>query len=158
MLYANLRTSCAGDAFLRCTRNIVLSVTLELLLRRCAAPWSRTRTIRTMQTELNTYSLALALALVLVTLGMTLVLIMAAWHSGSEQGLRTWSLCTLALTMCLVVYTSQGLLHHSLSQFLDAGLMALGMGVIWLVVRAFTGASHPQAGQLMAALLIMSQL
>src|SRR5690606_41042272 len=83
------RTSCAGDAFLRCTRNIVLSVTLELLLRRCAAPWSRTRTIRTMQTELNTYSLALAL--VLVTLGMTLVLIMAAWHSGSEKGLRHWA-------------------------------------------------------------------
>src|SRR5690606_19052260 len=141
----------SGDAFLRCTRNIVLSVTLELLLRRCAAPWSRTRTIRTMHTELNTYSLALAL--VLVTLGMTLVLIMAAWHSGSEKGLRHWALGNLALTMGLVLNISQGLLHHSLSQILAAGLMALGLGV-----RAFKGASQPQAGPLMAALLIMSLL
>src|SRR5690554_208309 len=109
-----------------------------------------------MQTELNTYSLALAL--VLVTLGMTLVLIMAAWHSGSEKGLRHWALGNLALTMGLVLNISQGLLHHSLSQILAAGLMALGLGVIWLGVRAFKGASQPQAGPLMAALLIMSLL
>lgn len=109
-----------------------------------------------MHTELNTYSLALAL--VLVTLGMTLVLIMAAWHSGSEKGLRHWALGNLALTMGLVLNISQGLLHHSLSQILAAGLMALGLGVIWLGVRAFKGASQPQAGPLMAALLIMSLL
>src|SRR5690606_1262884 len=156
MLYANLRTSCAGDAFLRCTRDIGLSVTLELLLRRCAAPWSRTRTIRTMQTELNTYSLPLAR--VLVTLAMTLVLIRAASHSGSEKALRPWALGDRALTMGLVLNISQGLLHHSLSQILAAGLMALGLGVIWLGVRAFKGASQPQAGPLMAALLIMSLL
>src|SRR5690606_26933739 len=91
-------------------------------------------------------------------LGMTLVLIMAAWHSGSEKGLRHWALGNLALTMGLVLNISQGLLHHSLSQILAAGLMALGLGVIWLGVRAFKGASQPQAGPLMAALLIMSLL
>lgn len=106
-----------------------------------------------MHTELNTFSLALAL--VLVTLGMTLVLIMAAWHSGSEKGLRHWALGNLALTMGLVLNINQGLLHHSISQILAAGLMALGLSVIWLGVRAFKGASQPQAGPILAALLIM---
>ena len=108
---------------------------------------------RTMHTELNTFSLALAL--VLVTLGMTLVLIMAAWHSGSEKGLRHWALGNLALTMGLVLNISQGLLHHSISQILAAGLMALGLGVIWLGVRAFKGSSQPQAGPIFAAMLVM---
>ena len=108
---------------------------------------------RTMHTELNTFSLALAL--VLVTLGMTLVLIMAAWHSGSEKGLRHWALGNLALTMGLVLNISQGLLHHSISQILAAGLMALGLSVIWLGVRAFKGTSQPQAGPILAALLVM---
>lgn len=106
-----------------------------------------------MHTELNTFSLALAL--VLVTLGMTLVLSMAAWHSGSEKGLRHWALGNLALTMGLVLNISQGLLHHSISQILAAGLMALGLSVIWLGVRAFKGASQPQAGPILATLLIM---
>ena len=106
-----------------------------------------------MHTELNTFSLALAL--VLVTLGMTLVLIMAAWHSGSEKGLRHWALGNLALTMGLVLNISQGLLHHSISQILAAGLMALGLSVIWLGVRAFKGASQPQAGPMLATLLVM---
>lgn len=108
---------------------------------------------RTMHTELNTFSLALAL--VLVTLGMTLVLIMAAWHSGSEKGLRHWALGNLALTMGLVLNISQGLLHHSISQILAAGLMALGLSVIWLGVRAFKGTSQPQAGPILATLLVM---
>ena len=106
-----------------------------------------------MQSELNTFSLALAL--VLVTLGMTLVLIMAAWHSGSEKGLRHWALGNLALTMGLVLNISQGLLHHSISQILATGLMVLGLGVIWLGVRAFKGLSQPQAGPILAALLAM---
>ncbi|SDS86398.1 diguanylate cyclase (GGDEF) domain-containing protein [Halopseudomonas litoralis] len=106
-----------------------------------------------MQTDLNTFSLALAL--VLVTLGMTLVLIMAAWHSGSEKGLRHWALGNLALTMGLVLSISQGLLHYSVSQILAAGLMVLGLGVIWLGVRAFKGLSQPQAGPILAALLVM---
>ncbi|WP_193073334.1 GGDEF domain-containing protein [Pseudomonas sp. FME51] len=106
-----------------------------------------------MQTDLNTFSLAIAL--VLVTLGMTLVLIMAAWHSGSEKGLRHWALGNLALTMGLVLSISQGLLHHSLSQILATGLMVLGLGVIWLGVRAFKGLSQPQVGPILAALLVM---
>ena len=106
-----------------------------------------------MHTELNTFSLALAL--VLVTLGMTLVLIMAAWHSGSEKGLRHWALGNLALTMGLVLNISQGLLQHSISQILAAGLMTLGLSVIWLGVRAFKGASQPQAGPILATLLVM---
>src|SRR5690606_32473443 len=108
---------------------------------------------RTMHTELNTFSLALAL--VLVTLGMTLVLIMAAWHSGSEKGLRHWALGNLALTMGLVLNISQGLLHHSISQILAAGLMALGLGVIWLGVMAFKCSSQRQAGPIFAAVLVM---
>lgn len=109
--------------------------------------------LRTMHTELNTFSLALAL--VLVALGMTLVLIMAAWHSGSEKGLRHWALGNLALTMGLVLNISQGLLHHSISQILAAGLMALGLSVIWLGVRAFKGSSQPQAGPILATALVM---
>ena len=108
---------------------------------------------RTMHTELNTFSLAIAL--VLVTLGMTLVLSMAAWHSGSEKGLRHWALGNLALTLGLVLNISQGLLHHSISQILAAGLMTLGLSVIWLGVRAFKGASQPQAGPILATVLVM---
>ena len=106
-----------------------------------------------MQTDMNTFSLALAL--VLVTLVMTLVLIMAAWHSGSEKGLRHWALGNLALTMGLVLDISQGLLHHNISQIMAAGLMVLGLGVIWLGVRAFKGLSQPQAGPILLAMLMM---
>ena len=106
-----------------------------------------------MQTDLDTFSLAIAL--VLVTLSMTLVLIMAAWHSGSEKGLRHWALGNLALTMGLVLSISRGLLHYSVSQILATGLMVLGLGVIWLGVRAFKGLNQPQAGPILAALMVM---
>lgn len=151
--YANRRTSCEDGGFICRPGAVTLSVTLvHARLCDCRRESDKDE-FRTMYTELNT--LSLALALVLVTLGMTLVLIMAAWHSGAAKGLRHWALGNLALTLGLVLNISQGLLQHSISQILAAGLMTLGLSVIWLGVRAFKGASQPQAGPILATLLVM---
>lgn len=109
-----------------------------------------------MQTDMHTFSLAIAL--VLATLSMTVVLLMAAYHSGSEKGLRHWALGNLALTVGLVLDISQGLLYHSLPHILAVGLMVLGLGVIWLGVRAFKGLSQPQSGPIVAAMVVMPVL
>ncbi len=109
-----------------------------------------------MQYELNTFSLGIALTL--VTLGMTLILVLAAYHSGSEQGLRHWALGNVALTLGILLHVSQGLAHHSLSEIFASGLMLLGLGVIWLGVRAFKGLSQHQSGPILFALVLMVAL
>ena len=109
-----------------------------------------------MQYELNTFSLAIALSL--VTLSMTLILLMAASHSDSDKGLRHWALGNVALTLGILLSISQGPLHHSLSQIFASGLMLLGLGVIWLGVRAFKGLTQPQTGPILFAILLMAAL
>ncbi|MFN3579764.1 MAG: GGDEF domain-containing protein [Pseudomonas sp.] len=100
----------------------------------------------------------LGVALSLVTLSMTLLLSVAAWHAGSEKGLRHWALGNFALMLGLLLNVSQDHIHHSLSVVLANGLMTLGIGVTWLGIRAFKGTSQPQAGPILAALLVMTLL
>lgn len=97
----------------------------------------------------------LGVALSLVTLSMTLLLSIAAWHAGSEKGLRHWAMGNFALMLGLLMNVNQDHIHHSLSVVLANGLMTLGIGVTWLGVRAFKGTSQPQAGPILAALLVM---
>lgn len=97
----------------------------------------------------------LGVALSLVTLSMTLLLFIAAWHAGSEKGLRHWALGNFALMLGLLLNVNQGHIHHSLSIVLANGLMTLGVGVTWLGIRAFKGESQPQSGPIFAALLVM---
>jgi len=97
----------------------------------------------------------LTVTLTLVTLSMTLLLALAAWHAGTEQGLRHWALGNCALMLGLLLNVNQEHLHHSLSIVLANGLMTLGLGVIWLGVRAFKGSSQPQWGTICAAAVIM---
>lgn len=109
-----------------------------------------------MQYELNTFSLAIALTL--VTLSMTLILVMAAYPSGSEQSLRHWALGNVALTLGILLHISQGLAPHSLAEIAASGLMLLGLGVVWLGVRAFKGLHQPQSGPILFALVLMVAL
>lgn len=109
-----------------------------------------------MQNDLNTFSLAIALTL--VTLSMSLILSMAACHAGSEKGLRHWALGNLALTLGMLLNTSQELLQHSASQMLASGLMILGLGVIWIGVRAFKGLSQPQTSIILLTVVVMLAL
>tara|TARA_R110000764_G_scaffold33224_8_gene74626 strand:+ start:21987 stop:23273 length:1287 start_codon:yes stop_codon:yes gene_type:complete len=97
----------------------------------------------------------LTVTLTLVTLSMTLLLALAAWHAGTEQGLRHWALGNCALMLGLLLNVNQQHLHHSLSIILANGLMTLGLGVIWLGVRAFKGRSQPQWGPILAAATVM---
>lgn len=97
----------------------------------------------------------LGVALSLVTLSMTLLLSIAAWHAGSEKGLRHWALGNLALMLGLLLNVNQDHIHHSLSVVVANGLMTLGLGVIWLGIRAFKGTSQPQTGPIVAALGVM---
>lgn len=98
---------------------------------------------------------SLGVALSLVTLSTTLLLFVAAWHAGSAEGLRHWALGNFALMLGLLLNVNQDHIHHSLSIVLANGLMTLGVGVTWLGIRAFKGASQPQAGPILAALLVM---
>ncbi len=100
----------------------------------------------------------LTVTLTLVTLSMTLLLALAAWHAGTEQGLRHWALGNCSLMLGLLLNVNQELLHHSLSIVLANGLMTAGLGVIWLGVRAFKGRSQPEWGPISAAALIMLAL
>ena len=97
----------------------------------------------------------LGVALSLVTLSMTLLLTLAAWHAGSDQGLRHWALGNCALMLGLLLNVSQDHIHHSLSVVLANGLMTLGIGVTWLGIRAFKGLSQPQTGPILAAAIVM---
>jgi diguanylate cyclase (GGDEF)-like protein len=97
----------------------------------------------------------LTVTLTLVTLSMTLLLALAAWHAGTEQGLRHWALGNCALMLGLLLNVNQQHLHHSLSVVLANGLMTLGLGVVWLGVRAFKGRSQPQWGPICAAAVVM---
>lgn len=97
----------------------------------------------------------LSVALSLVTLSMSLLLSVAAWHAGSEKGLRHWAVGNFALMLGLLLNVNQDHIHHGLSVVLANGLMTLGIGVTWLGVRAFKGISQPQAGPILAALLVM---
>ena len=67
----------------------------------------------------------LTVTLTLVTLSMTLLLALAAWHAGTEQGLRHWALGNCALMLGLLLNVNQQHLHHSLSIILANGLMTL---------------------------------
>ena len=100
----------------------------------------------------------LTVTLTLVTLSMTLLLALAAWHAGTEQGLRHWALGNCGLMLGLLLNVNQEHLHHSLSIILANGLMTAGLGVIWLGVRAFKGRSQPEWGPISAAALIMLAL
>ena len=64
----------------------------------------------------------LTLSLSLVTLMMTLLLGLAAWHAGSQRGLRHWALGNLALMFGLMLNVNQDGLHHTLSILLANGL------------------------------------
>ncbi|WP_022964757.1 GGDEF domain-containing protein [Halopseudomonas pelagia] len=97
----------------------------------------------------------LGVALSLVTLSMTLLLSIAAWHAGSEKGLRHWALGNFALMLGLLLNVNQDHIHHGLSVVLANGLMTLGIGVTWLGIRAFKGTSQPQVGPIIAALVVM---
>tara|TARA_R110001592_G_scaffold96947_5_gene277960 strand:+ start:5875 stop:7083 length:1209 start_codon:yes stop_codon:yes gene_type:complete len=101
---------------------------------------------------------SLGVALSLVTLSMTLLLSIAAWHAGSDKGLRHWAVGNFALMIGLLLNVNQDLIHHSLSIVLANGLMTLGLGVTWLGIRAFKGTSQPQAWPIAAALLMMTSL
>ena len=87
---------------------------------------------------------SLGVALSLVTLSMTLLLSVAAWHSGSDKGLRHWAVGNFALMLGLLLNVNQDHIHHSLSIVLANGMMTLGIGVTWLGIRAFKGKSQPQ--------------
>lgn len=106
-----------------------------------------------MLNELDLTTLGVALSL--VTLSMTLLLAVAAWHAGSEKGLRHWAVGNCALMLGLLLNVNQEHIHHSLSVVLANGLMTLGIGVTWLGIRAFKGAHQGQAGPILAALLVM---
>jgi hypothetical protein len=69
---------------------------------------------------------SLGVALSLVTLSMTLLLFIAAWHAGSDKGLRHWAVGNFAVTIGLLLSVSQDHIHHSLSIVLANGLMTLG--------------------------------
>ncbi|HDZ55665.1 MAG TPA: GGDEF domain-containing protein [Pseudomonas xinjiangensis] len=97
----------------------------------------------------------LGVALSLVTLSTTLLLCVAAWHAGREKGLRHWALGNFALMLGLLLNVSQQFIHPGLSVVLANGLMALGIGVTWLGIRAFKGQSQPQTGPIAAALMMM---
>lgn len=97
----------------------------------------------------------LAVALCSVTLSMTLLLSVAAWHAGSDKGLRHWAVGSFALMLGLLLNVNQEHIHHGLSVVLANGLMTLGIGVTWLGIRAFKGSHQPQAGPILAALLVM---
>lgn len=97
----------------------------------------------------------LGVALSLVTLSMTLLLCVAAWHAGTDKGLRHWALGNFALTLGLLLNVNQDHIHHSLSMVLANGLMALGIGVTWLGIRAFKHLSQPQTGPIAAALVMV---
>ncbi len=101
---------------------------------------------------------SLAVALSLVTLSMSLLLAVAAWHSGSETGLRHWAVGNFALMLGLLLNVNQDFVHPSLSIVLANGLMTLGIGVTWLGIRAFKSESQPQAWPIVAALLMMALL
>ncbi|MFT6430014.1 MAG: diguanylate cyclase (GGDEF)-like protein [Halopseudomonas sp.] len=101
---------------------------------------------------------SLGVALSLVTLSMTLLLSIAAWHAGSDKGLRHWAVGNFALMIGLLLNVNQDLIHHSISIVLANGLMTLGLGVTWLGIRAFKGTSQPQAWPIAAALLMMTSL
>lgn len=87
-----------------------------------------------MPSELDLTTLGVALSL--VTLSMTLLLCVAAWHAGTDKGLRHWALGNFALSLGLLLNVNQDHIHHSLSMVLANGLMALGIGVTWLGIRA----------------------
>jgi diguanylate cyclase (GGDEF)-like protein len=89
---------------------------------------------------------------------MTLLLSIAAWHAGSDKGLRHWAVGNFALMIGLLLNVSQDHIHHSFSIVLANGLMTLGLGVTWLGIRAFKGTSQPQAWPIAAALLMMTLL
>ena len=97
----------------------------------------------------------LTLSLSLVTLMMTLLLGLAAWHAGSGRGLRHWALGNLALMFGLMLNVNQTHLHHTLSILLANGLMTLGLGLVWLGIRAFFERTQPQLVPLLATLLII---
>ncbi|GGC92359.1 GGDEF domain-containing protein [Halopseudomonas salina] len=101
---------------------------------------------------------SLGAALSLVTLSMTLLLAVAAWHSGVQTGLRHWAVGNFALMLGLLLNVNQELVHPSLSIVLANGLMTLGIGVTWLGIRAFKGKSQPQTWPIIAALLTMALL
>lgn len=101
---------------------------------------------------------SLSIALSLVTLSMTVLLFVAAWHAGSDKGLRHWAVGNLALTLGLLLNVSQEHIHSSLSIVLANGLMTLGIGVTWLGIRAFKGTSQPQTWPIAAALVMMALL
>ncbi|RHW21358.1 GGDEF domain-containing protein [Pseudomonas jilinensis] len=106
-----------------------------------------------MSVELDITTLAITLSL--VTLSMTLLLCMAAWHADNQQGLRHWALGNSALMLGLLLNINQDYLHHGLSVILANGLMAGGLGIIWLGIRAFKGLSQPRAVPIASALLMM---
>lgn len=101
---------------------------------------------------------SLGVALALVTLSMTLLLSVAAWHSGSDKGLRHWAVGNFALMLGLLLNVNQDHIHHSLSIVLANGMMTLGIGVTWLGIRAFKGKSQPQLWPIAATLCMMALL
>lgn len=103
--------------------------------------------------ELDVATLGVALSL--VTLSMTLLLCVAAWHAGTEKGLRHWALGNFTIMLGLVLNVYQEQIHHGLSVVLAYTLMTLGIGVTWLGIRAFKGQAQPQTGPLLAALTVM---
>lgn len=106
-----------------------------------------------MLAELDLRTLGVALSL--VTLCMTLLLSVAAWHSGGGQGIRHWALGNFALMLGLMLNVNQETLHPALAVVIANGLMALGAGVTWLGIRVFKGLSQPQSGPIAAALLMV---
>lgn len=99
--------------------------------------------------------ITLGVTLSLVTLSMTLLLSIAAWHAGADKGLRHWAVGNCALMFGLLLNTNLDVVHHSLSVVIANALMALGISVSWLGIRAFKGLSQPQAGPIAAALTMM---
>lgn len=51
----------------------------------------------------------------------------------------------------MLLNVNQDHIHRSLSIMLANGMMTLGIGVIWLGIRAFKGTSQPQAWPITAA-------
>lgn len=110
-----------------------------------------------MPAELDLITLGVTLSL--VTLCMTLLLSIAAWHAGADKGLRHWAVGNFALMLGLLLNTNMDVVHDSLSVVIANALMALGIGVSWLGIRAFKGLSQPQSapiGAAVAMILLMS--
>lgn len=106
-----------------------------------------------MLAELDITTLSVALSL--VTLSVTLLLGLAAWHADQQRGLRHWALGHCALTLGLLLSVNQHQLPLFLSVIIASGLMVLGVGVMWLGIRAFRQLEQPQTPVLVTAALCM---